>query len=100
MGTYMKVSTQRLEEDKAAIQNELKGISQSVEELSQEMQLLGQIWEGPAWAAFQNQAASDIENMQAIYEKLSAYISHMEYAAREYRTCENQVGNLIDRIRI
>lgn len=100
MGTYMKVSTQRLEEDKAAIQNELKGISQSVEELSQEMQLLGQTWEGPAWDAFQNQAASDIENMQAIYEKLSAYISHMEYAAREYRTCENQVGNLIDRIRI
>lgn len=100
MGTYMKISTQRLEEDKAAIQNELKGISQSVEELSQEMQLLGQTWEGPAWAAFQNQAASDIENMQAIYEKLSVYISHMEYAVKEYRTCENQVGNLIDRIRI
>lgn len=100
MGTYMKVSTQRLEEDKAGIQNELKGIGQSVEELSQEIQLLGQTWEGPAWAAFQNQAASDIENMQAIYEKLSVYISHIENASKEYRTCENQVGNLIDRIRI
>lgn len=100
MGTYMKVSTQRLEEDKAGIQNELKGIGQSVEELSQEIQLLGQTWEGPAWVAFQNQAASDIENMQAIYEKLSVYIGHIENASKEYRTCENQVGNLIDRIRI
>lgn len=100
MPNYIKVSTQRLNQDRDTIQSEMKDISRSIEELAEEMRLLGQTWEGPAWLAFQNQAAADIENMQMIYEKLSVYISHIEFAVKEYQKCENQVNSLVDSIRI
>lgn len=100
MADYIKVSTQGIGRDKDSIQQELEGIGQSVESLYQEMQSLGQTWEGPAWQNFQGQVASDIENMQLICEKISGFLEHMEYARTEYQKCENQVGSLVDSIRI
>lgn len=100
MSNFIKVSVQRLNQDRDTIQNDMKDISKSIKELYDEMQLLGQTWEGPAWQAFQNQVAEDIRNMQDIYEKLSVYLSHMEYAGKQYQQCRNQVGSLVDSIRI
>lgn len=100
MGNYIRVSTEQLERDRTEIQEELSGIYKAVEELGDEMQSLAATWEGPAWQTFQSQVASDIENMQRINEKIAEFISHMEYAEKEYESCDNQVQDLIARIRI
>lgn len=100
MADYIRVSTGNIKRDRESIQNERKGIEQSVEDLYQEMQSLAQTWEGPAWQSFQGQVASDIENMYAVCEMISGFLSHMEYAENEYQRCENQVGSLVDSIRI
>lgn len=98
MANYIKVSTQRLEQDRDSIQGELEGVRRAVERLGEEMQMLGQTWEGPAWQAFQNQAASDIENMQSVCSKINGFLRHMEYAGKEYRACESQVQDLVNSI--
>lgn len=100
MAEYIKVSSQRIGQDKESILEELKGIEHAVESLYTGMQALGQTWEGPAWNAFQGQVASDIENMQAINGKLSEYLTHMEYAQNEYVQCENKVEQLVSSIKI
>lgn len=100
MANYIRVSTEQLERDKTEIQEEMSGVHKAVEELWEEMQALGTTWEGPAWQTFQSQMASDIENMQKVCEKIAEFISHMEYAENEYKSCENQVRDLIAGIRI
>lgn len=100
MANYIKIQTQRLEQDRDAIQDDMGAISALISELYEEMQLLGETWEGPAWHAFQNQVAEDIENMQMIHDKMKQYLSHMEYACREYRQCEKQISSLVDSIRV
>ncbi len=100
MSGYIRISTQQLSKDRDALQGEIKEIGGVVKELAEEMQLLGQTWEGPAWNTFQNQVSEDIENMQSVCEMLSVYLSHIEYAEREYRACENRIGHLVDSIRV
>ncbi len=100
MADYIRVSVERIEQDKSAIQNEAEGIKNSVMELYQEMQSLGTTWEGPAWQAFQNQVAADIENMQEIQVKIMNYLEHIDYASREYGRCSGTIRQLVDNIRI
>ncbi len=100
MSDYIRVSTDNINRDRESIQSELNGIDRAVNDLQQEMQSLSQTWEGPAWQNFQGQVSSDIENMHAVCEKVSGFISHMEYASREYQKCENQVQNLVNSIRV
>lgn len=100
MSDFVKVSTQRIHQDKEDILKELNGIGSDIEGLYQEMQALGQTWEGEAWQVFQKQMADDIENMRSVNEKLSVYIRHIEYAEQEYLKCEGNVARLIDSIRV
>lgn len=100
MANYIRISTEQLERDITEIKEELTGVHKTVEELGDEMQALGATWEGPAWQAFQSQVASDIENMQVVCGKIAEFISHMEYAEKEYKNCENQVHDIIAGIRI
>ena len=100
MSDYIRVTTENIGRDKESIQNELSGIERAVDGLYQEMQSLSQTWEGPAWQNFQSQVSSDIENMHAVCEKVSGFVSHMEYALKEYQKCEDQVQSLVDNIRI
>lgn len=95
MANYIKVSTHGIYNDRESIQNELAGIKKAVDALGQEMQALSQTWEGIAWKVFQAQVASDMENMQAVCDKLAIYLEHMEYAETEYQNCNNQVEALI-----
>ena len=100
MSDYIRVSTENINRDRESIQNELNGIERAVNELHQEMQSLAQTWEGSAWQNFQGLVSSDIENMHTVCGKVSGFLSHMEYAFREYQKCENQVQSLVGNIRI
>lgn len=96
MADHIKVSVSGIRRDRERILEETVGIRDEVQRLYEEMQALGQTWEGTAWQVFQAQVAADVENMQQVGEKLSVYLSHMEYAEKEYHSCENQVRGMIN----
>mgnify|MGYP001658852378 CR=1 FL=1 len=100
MSDYIRVAIDRIEQDKSTIQSEVEGIRSSVMELYQEMQSLGATWEGPAWQAFQNQVAEDIENMQMIETQIRNYLEHMDYAGKEYKQCSGMIRQLVNSIRV
>lgn len=95
MADYVKVSVLGIRGDRETIRTEISGIKEEVKSLYEEMQALGQTWEGAAWQTFQGQVTEDIENMQLVEERLAGYLSHMEYAEKEYHNCENQVQMLV-----
>lgn len=70
MAGVQKVSCNRMKADAEALQSELKNIPKTIEQLAASMQKLSQCWEGPAWAAFQNQVNSDVQNMNEVYKSL------------------------------
>ena len=98
MADYIRVSSGQIGQDYSSIQGEIKEIENAITSLAEEMQMLGQTWEGPAWNAFQNQVTSDIENMQQIYEKLSEFLQHIDYAKSSYGKCEMKVEQLVKSI--
>lgn len=100
MADYIKVSDQQLGQDYNSIQGQLMEIENEITSLGEEMQMLGQTWEGPTWEAFQNQVAKDLENMQGIQKKLSEFLQHMEYAKSSYGECERKVEQLVQEIGI
>lgn len=100
MADYIKVSDQQMGQDYNSIQGQLMDIENEITSLGEEMQMLGQTWEGPTWDAFQNQVSNDLENMQEIYKKLSEFLQHMEYAKSSYGECERKVEQLVQKIRI
>lgn len=100
MADYIKVSSERMGQDYSMIQGQLIEIETEIKALGEEMQMLGQTWEGPTWNAFQNQMARDLENMQQISKKLSDFLLHMEYAKSSYRECERKVEQLVQKIGI
>lgn len=100
MANYIKVSTDRLHQDRDRISDEVNGLGKAVEQLADVMQSLGQTWEGPAWQTFQGQVASDIENMTEICKNLGTYLQHIEYAGKEYAQCETIVERAIRSLRI
>ncbi len=100
MENYIKVSDQKLKQDRKDLSQALKEIENSMEELRQAMQTLNDSWEGAARLAFQNQVHSDLETMKLVCRKLSAFLAHMEYAEQEYRSCEAEIGRIVQGIRI
>lgn len=100
MVDYIRVSSERMGQDYSQIQGKLMEIENEITSLGEEMQMLGQTWEGPTWNAFQNQLARDLENMQQISKKLSEFVQHMEYAKSSYGECERKVEQLVRSIGI
>lgn len=100
MADYIKVSDQQIGQDYSSIQGQLMEIENEITVLGEEMQMLGETWEGPTWNAFQNQVAMDLENMQQIKKKLSEFLQHMEYAKSSYGSCERKVKQMVQQIEI
>ncbi len=100
MADYIKVSSERMGQDYSLIQGQLMEIENEIRSLEEDMHLLGQSWEGPAWAAFQSQVDIDLENMQQISKNLSEFLQHMDYAKSSYGECERKVEELVRSIGI
>lgn len=100
MNEYVEITTQSLDADKNTLQEEVTQLQNDLKQFVEELNQLGSLWEGPASLTFRQQAASDVENIQAICEEMAEYIESMEYAGRCYERCERQVTGFVDKIRI
>lgn len=100
MENYIEVDTRILKGDIDILKNDVSELRWEVDALQSEMTELAAMWEGRAHAAFQQQFAGDVEFMKSVFEEADQLISCMEYAKKEYDSCEGDIEQLVASIRI
>ena len=96
----LEIETARLQRDIESLRQRLAAMRKSGDQMMEEINALSAMWEGEAKNAFTQQFQSDyatLNNMAAVIEEL---IADLEEAGRQYDTCEQQVGTIIQSIRI
>lgn len=97
-----------------AIANELERFRQDIRDIEQKIQSMQKIsknmfeevhaltgmWEGSAHDTYLTQFQTDSENIDLVLQNLEEYKKSMEEAFRKFRTCEQQVAETINRVRI
>ncbi|MCD7884794.1 MAG: WXG100 family type VII secretion target [Lachnospiraceae bacterium] len=71
MASIQRVSCKNMEKDAEALSTALKDIPQTITQMQASLKNLASCWEGPAWAAFQEQVNKDIENINEVYQCLT-----------------------------
>ena len=100
MSDRIEIETDMLNSDKDSIADEIKEIKNELELLRDDTVGMNPLWEGPAAAAYQSRMAEDIENALQVCTELAEYVSCMEYASREYVSCEQSIESIVNRIRV
>ncbi len=100
MQKFIKADTKDMARDRTEMQSEIEKIHKEVDELAEELALLANAWEGPAWETYQMQIAEDVEHIHGICDSLQHFLAHMTYAQQEYEKCEMEIKRLIDSIPI
>ncbi len=71
MANIQRVSCENMIKDAETLSTALKDIPQTISQMQTSLKNLASCWEGPAWAAFQEQVNKDIENMNEVYQCLT-----------------------------
>lgn len=100
MSNYIKVSVPKMKNDGEQLHADIEKIPQFVRELDASMKALGTCWDGPAWAAFQQQVESDILNMLDMYDWLRRFMQALSDGEKEYGACEQKSYNCVENVRI
>ncbi|MDO4617061.1 MAG: WXG100 family type VII secretion target [Lachnospiraceae bacterium] len=100
MAEYIEISTDALNRDRNTIESELDQIRAGVNQLREQMEQLGSMWEGPSHDVFLRQFQADYNYILEFQKQLEEYIAAMEYAGKEYKKCESSVLQAISSIRV
>lgn len=90
---YLSDDITRLEEEKAALEQAIDAMFAAVQELET-------TWKGPAKESFRIQFQNDYEKCSELNKTLESLIDRLRVAKNEYDRCENEVGNIVNSIRI
>lgn len=90
---YLSDDITRLEEEKAALEQAIDAMFAAVQELET-------TWKGPAKESFRIQFQNDYEKCSELNKTLESLIDKLRVAKNEYDRCENEVGNIVNSIRI
>lgn len=94
------VDTNLLQSDINNMRASLEKVKRKTESMFQEINALNGMWEGPAHEAFMRQFAADYQKMKELQGTIGKLIDCMQYADREYVTCENDIYSIINAVRI
>ena len=93
--------------DMAILQNDINDmlsalckVEERSENMFREMEILGSMWEGDDHEAFLAQVQEDRCKMQELHKVIGRLIECMQYADKEYISCENTVHSIIKTIQI
>ena len=93
--------------DTAILQNDINDmvsalckVKERSEDMFREMEILGNMWEGDDHEAFLAQIQEDRCKMQELQNVIGRLIECMQYAGKEYLSCEDAVHSIINTIRI
>lgn len=96
----IRVNTDSLSRTRQNLQEKLQKIQTEMEQISSDMNALNAVWSGEAHDAFVQSAESDIQYLKSVCDQIQDIINYEGNAVKEYNKCEQQVADLIARIRI
>ena len=96
----IEINTDTLQSDINEMRNLLKFLQNKLKNMNGKVTELNAMWEGPAHEAFSREFQKDCQDMQELLKAVGELIEHMQYADREYISCENTIHSIINTIRI
>ena len=100
MGNYVKVNTYALRRDASELKNLSSTARNQIRTMQGDMIALGNMWDGPAKAAFLQQFGVDVELFTDICQSIIQFSEDLNKAAQEYDKCENSVLDAVKAIRV
>lgn len=94
------VDTNALQSDISHMQSILSKAKESSESMFRSIDVLSGMWEGDSHETFLRQMEEDCRKMQELWEAVERLIECMQYADKEYTSCENAVHSIIKTIQI
>lgn len=91
MASVQRVSCRSMQADAEVLSKALERIPKNIELLQGSLRNLMRCWDGSAWAAFQTQVNTDIQNMQEVYQKLVEIQKALGKGREEYLRTEYDV---------
>jgi WXG100 family type VII secretion target len=100
MSDYLEIDTTALNRSISQLQEDLGTLQNQFQEMLEGVSELDGMWEGRAKRAFTVQFQSDYERFGEYCSGLEDLIGSLEYASKEYLSCENKVRASIDAVKI
>lgn len=100
MGQEITINTSTLSKDIDKLKQQLRAISDDLVKMYQAVHILDGMWDGPANEAFNIQFNQDKDDMLELCNTVQKIIECMEYAKKEYDSCETEVGSIIVSMKI
>jgi len=94
------VDMTQLASDIGILQETVAALRSQMQEMFDNIVELDAMWEGSANAAFNVQFRSDYENMESMCKTFDSIIECLEYANKEYNSCENAVYDIVAAVSI
>lgn len=96
----IRVNTDTLQSDINEMRNQLKFLQQRTKGMEDNVAALNAMWEGSAHEAFSREFQRDCTDMKELLETVGGLIEHMQFADREYVSCENAIHSIVNTINI
>ena len=100
MGQEIAINTSTLSGDIERLQQQLNEIRNDLNRMYNAFRVLDSMWDGPANQAFNIQFNKDQNDMTELCNTVQKIIDCMEYAKKEYNSCEAEVSGIIASIAI
>ena len=94
------VDTDMMHHSARGLQDALDKMKAEIESLFLEMEEFTGMWDGPAHEDFLKQLWQDKQKMQEFEKAAKKLVECMEYAGKEYQSCENAVSSIVHTIQI
>lgn len=94
----IEVNTDTLQQQLTQFRDEAEQLKQVIGKLSQTVEELNPMWEGPSHTAFYQQYVADHEEFEDFLKMLMKIENHFEEANNKYNICEAEVGSIVDSI--
>ncbi len=100
MGQVIATSTDRMQTDIEAFDENLGKMERAFQEAWDAVEALHATWEGPAHNELINQFMQDREVMRSMMGDLQSYREGLEFAKKEYVTSEDSVRELVSSMNV
>ena len=100
MKKLIATSTDRMQSDIDSFIENLERMEQAFSEAWEAVDALHSTWEGPAHTELVNQFLQDQEGMKSMMIDLRNYREELEFAKKEYATCESNVCDLMNKMNV
>ena len=100
MAKEISVNTDSLAKDIETLKENLNAIKKDLGNMYDRVRVLDAGWDGPANEEFNKQFDADRKNMEAVCKTVEKIIQNLEYARKEYDSCEKSVGSIVAAIKV